>query len=1284
MDVSEFYRKKINFKENEIIFQALEWIDFDEKIEDEDDLTIEKYNIKIFGSTKEGYSVCLNILDFHPYFYIKIPMTWDKGNTTIFLSNLSTVNAFSNGKTYQTLYKWKRHLLNKECVIVDRKDYYEYHGNMEYKFLKLVFDNKNAMKRFKYAINAHNQEILKTESCSGKQKIKNINNIFEFYEDNLDPILRLIHIKGLSPCGWIKAESINILNYSFKKSKCQIEANVDWEDISSIEDQISLGDSRFLQASFDIEVFSVDGMFPVATIDGNVVTQISTVFKYNNDESLYLCHIICLKECAQLNKRDDNVPVILEWYNTEKEVLLAWKKLINRMDPDILYTYNGDLFDCDYLYCRADIIGIKEKFLNIGRLKDTLAVMTNKTFTSSAYGTNVYKRLVIPGRINFDLCIFISREYKENSYKLDDIAEKYLNEKKHGVSVTAIFDNWASGDPEKIKTIAEYCIQDSVLLQRLVDKLFITHSQLSMSNVTFVPFKYLIERGQQIKLFSQILRETRKKGFLVPSFFGIVKQEIGKYEGATVLDPKKGAYYLPITVADFASLYPSIMRAHNLCHSTLITDSKYLIEGEYNTFEWDSKLKNIITGEDEMVHFKYNYIKPEIFKGIVPDILSELSKSRSNAKAMMKNSTKELYDIYNRLQLAYKVSMNSAYGFMAAQMLTCKPVAATVTAIGRKMIGDTKEFIEKKYPGSNSIYGDSVTGDTPLLLRDPITKLIHIKTIKELSNESNESIDYPGFKMIGSDGSIRQDKQYSLTHFEVWSDLGWTSIRKIIKHKTNKKIFRVLTHTGCVDVTEDHSLIRENNGDIIKIKPGELQIGELLLHSFPNEFPGKETCNNIIYDSSNLIEKAINNMELEYNNDSQNVILYSSLFSDKKNSQILYYILRSSGKNVSFKDDHLKGKNSIINTNAIISITELESSTIEEYVYDLETDCGRFQAGVGQLIVSNTDSIFLEFNTELTMKYSSECEKYNTDNISEKDQKYLDSLKTECIKESMILGKEAADAATKELFIYPISLEYEKVYCPLLMLSKKRYIGKLYENDASKEKKQDSKGVTIKRRDGFKLLRDLYQQILDVLMENNSTKERVREKVTKIVNTVIKHLINGDIDIDDLTITKAYKGNYKNENIPHVALAAKIKERDPGNAVKPSDRVSYVFIDTLSNRNEPQYKKVEDPKYATEHSLKLDLEYYINAFKTPISEIIGLILENPEKLFDEPLNKYKKERVDKLRKLATKTNIVKKHEFINFFKTKKISSIESTSNITTDYNTVEIPKKKSLIVKRIQ
>jgi DNA gyrase/topoisomerase IV subunit B len=125
---------------------------------------------------------------------------------------------------------------------------------------------------------------------------------------------------------------------------------------------------------------------------------------------------------------------------------------------------------------------------------------------------------------------------------------------------------------------------------------------------------------------------------------------------------------------------------------------------------------------------------------------------------------------------------------------------------------------------------DSVKGDTPLLLRKD-GKIV-IKNIEDMYSAS-PSQRFAGYSASPSQlefEGIVTEKEYSKSDYEVWSELGWTKIKHVMRHNTTKQIYRVLTHTGCVDVTEDHSLL-DHNAE--KIKPTECKVGTELLHSFP-------------------------------------------------------------------------------------------------------------------------------------------------------------------------------------------------------------------------------------------------------------------------------------------------------------------------------------------------------------------------------------------------------------------------------------------------------------------
>jgi hypothetical protein len=180
------------------------------------------------------------------------------------------------------------------------------------------------------------------------------------------------------------------------------------------------------------------------------------------------------------------------------------------------------------------------------------------------------------------------------------------------------------------------------------------------------------------------------------------------------------------------------------------------------------------------------------------------------------------------LQLAYKVTCNSLYGQVGASTspICFKELAASTTATGRKMVITARDRTLGTFVGTKLTYGDSVTGDTPLLVRH--NGYVKIESIAKL-NEYDWS-EYDNFKPFDSN---RSEKEQTYVYYEIWTHEGWSKINRVIRHKTNKKLYRVKTDTGIVDVTEDHSLL---NKEKKIIKPLECKEDMELLSGFPVDF----------------------------------------------------------------------------------------------------------------------------------------------------------------------------------------------------------------------------------------------------------------------------------------------------------------------------------------------------------------------------------------------------------------------------------------------------------------
>eukprot|EP00960_Hanusia_phi_P061051 764716-Hanusia_phi.AAC.3 len=267
-------------------------------------------------------------------------------------------------------------------------------------------------------------------------------------------------------------------------------------------------------------------------ISGDPIIQIGTTFHvFGSDEILYK-HIVTLKDCSDI----DGCDVVS--CKDEKHVLLQWKKMIKDMDPDILTGYNILGFDFKYMHDRSIELGIDELFrTDLGRSSDRTVSFHNKTITSSALGEVITTFYDMEGVLIIDVFTFIKRDMNLESYKLDFVANHILKEHKNDLKPNEIFARFM-GNADDIKIIAEYCIQDCCLVNKIIHKRKIIENNFGMANVCLVPVSYIFHRGQGIKIYSLVLNECSKRKQVIPTLQKDFEEEDEGYIGAIVLEPK--------------------------------------------------------------------------------------------------------------------------------------------------------------------------------------------------------------------------------------------------------------------------------------------------------------------------------------------------------------------------------------------------------------------------------------------------------------------------------------------------------------------------------------------------------------------------------------------------------------------------------------------------------------------------------------------------------------------------------------------------------------------------
>ena len=786
-----------------------------------------------------------------------------------------------------------------------------------------------------------------------------------------------------------------------------------------------------------------------------------------------------------------------------------------------------------------------------------------------------------------------------NSVILKDLSEEYLGKLEwcFGKDDITAQDMFAShrGKAEDRAMIAKYCIQDCDLVLTLMAKLDTFVNARGMADVCRVPIQYIFLRGQGIKIFSAVVYNASKRNQILAN-----QRKIGgsmSYEGAIVLPPKIGMYLdQPISVLDFNSLYPSNMIAFNLSPDTLVYVKTFNSSGKkvkqegpdgeefkkagfvideisYDTFDDDKKPSGRIT---------CGFVQPNADPrsvGVLPLTLDILLKKRKETRKLLETTEDDSQKaVLNGLQLAYKLVANSVYGQCGSSTSAIRKleVAACTTALGRARIYDAKKVVESEF-GATVIYGDSVASYTPVMIRTKGN--VNIINISELANEWTSYGDKESCELQGVDS---------------WTESGWTPIQRIIRHKlaSHKKMIRVLTHTGCVDVTDDHSLLRK---DKTEVSPRNLKVGDELLHY---RFPETHGMSEISVDEARIMGFFINNkIPIEILNGSIEVCqsFWDGFYKDNKEftettaAQIAYLGFRlgySIGINTRTDKPHVYRiscvQNHRKNPDAIKKVHEIE---YEGYVYDLTTSNHHFQAGIGKMIVHNTDSVFVQFPT--------------------KD-----------LRESIESGKRAAEKITA-LCRRPYKIEYEKTFYPFILFCRKRYVGLMYEDDVTKCKRK-TMGIALKRRDNAPIVKDIFGGALDILLEHRN----IRQSFDFTKDMLIKVMKN-EIPLEKYIITKQLRDDYKNPGqIAHRVLADRMEERDAGNKPQVGDRLSFIYVEKLKEAKK-QGDRIEHLDYVREKKLKPDTEFYIsNQIQNPVAQLFALAIQDLEGY--KPATNYEK------------------------------------------------------------
>jgi DNA polymerase delta subunit 1 len=787
-----FTRPESTTELNEITFQILSWEASDETEDPDGEFPDTRYNIYAFGVNKESESVCVRFDGYKPYFFALIP---DKYQNTFDNFKRKEVEKYIRNK----LFRNKEDL--ESVSVVSRKKYKGFTNEKEYKFLRFICKNLTTFNKIRWILNPKDpRKMPKISSISTTESLK-----FELYESNIEPYLRFTHKADIQMAGWV---TVNKICAFPDMSRCQHSYTANY---SCVEKHTTNEVCNLTLGSWDIEAFSYSSRhlgineFPDPEKEHDIITQIGTsLYKFNTKEKIK--HVVTIKSPID-NDCDPVDGILIETYNSEKELIEGWVKFILSTDPDILIQYNGYGFDWKYLIARAKVLGIEYILENLSRITEKPAIKQEDQLNTSAYGDNTMVYLKMFGITQFDMMFIIKKEHKLESYRLNSVAEHFTGDKKDDLSPSDLF-NYNTSTKDKIALVVKYCAQDTWLLIDLILKLRIITNMIGMANITMVPMQYIELRGQQIRVHTQIAYETKKEGYLIPAVDYKPKDDLDedeKFTGATVLDAKPGAHFEPIAGLDFASLYPSIMIAHNYDYATIVEDPEFdnLPGVEYFDMNWD---EDDTDSDGNEIKRNVNVRFVQNRTGIMPKILDRLWKERKAIRKQMKGLKDEnLYAVLNGVQLAIKVSMNSIYGFTGAKYgrLPNKRIAAAVTACGRGMIAHSKKCAEEWYD-CEVVYGD--TDSIYVKFKSDLKGQDHMDYVFKVAPECSDRISET-FKK-----PIELEFEKVMYPFILFSKKRYASL-----YWTNPKSFDYIDYKGIQVVRRDNcEYVRENSKKIFE------------------------------------------------------------------------------------------------------------------------------------------------------------------------------------------------------------------------------------------------------------------------------------------------------------------------------------------------------------------------------------------------------------------------------------------------------------------------------------
>ena len=547
-------------------------------------------------------------------------------------------------------------------------------------------------------------------AIGGTQTSKSIRNLIDTWESDIKYYESYLYDSSLIVGKYYKIENDAVVPYdleisdetklSLKSMLLDKQSDTNLPDPKQFDEHVSQWANllnqpipKIKRISLDIEVESEIGRIP----DPKIAEKRITAVGFEGSDGLKQVFVLRKSGIEEgVNELLPGVKIVFYEETKEKEMILDTFELMKKYP--LLITYNGDGFDLPYLYNRASRLGID-------RQKNPLYMMRDSATLTDGVHLDLYRTM---SNRAFQIYAF---GQKYSDFSLNSVSKGLLGEEKidYGVELNDL----------TLYQTANYCQNDARLTYNLTafNNDLLMNLLIVISRIARMPIDDISRMGVSQWIRSLLYYEHRQNGILIPRrqeldnrSSNVVNEAIikdKKFRGGLVVEPVEGIHF-DVTVMDFASLYPSIIKVKNLSYETVRCSH-------------DACKKNTIPQTNHWVCTKKN--------GLTSVLIGSLRDLRVNYyKNMAKKDTltveeKQLFTVVSQ---ALKVILNASYGVMGAEIfpLYFLPAAEATTATGRHIILDT---INKcKESGIDVLYGDTdslfVKKPTSKQIEDIITK----------------------------------------------------------------------------------------------------------------------------------------------------------------------------------------------------------------------------------------------------------------------------------------------------------------------------------------------------------------------------------------------------------------------------------------------------------------------------------------------------------------------------------------------------------------------------------